>query len=74
LAWFIEIFRTEQVLRDYSDDDRLLNRLNQVLRRVKLSPLPAEAAAFVAASREIVRQRINELLPDQLFDSAHHHH
>lgn len=70
LAWFVELFRQKQILRDYSDDRRLLTRLNQVLDRVKLSPLPAEAAALIAISRDIVRQRIDDLLPFEHFSSA----
>lgn len=72
LAWFVELFRQKQVLRDYSDDDRLLSRLNQVLGRVKLSPLPPEAAALLALSREIVRNRIDDLLPIEHFSPASH--
>lgn len=67
LAWFIGLFRQEQFLRDYSDDERLLIRLNQVLRRVKLSPLPIEARALLTAARDIVRKRADDLLPDQHF-------
>lgn len=70
LAWFVELFRQKQILRDYSDDQRLLTRLNQVLDRVKLSPLPPEATALLAISRDIVRQRIDDLLPFEHFSSA----
>jgi len=67
LAWFVELFRQKQILRDYSDDQRLLTRLNQVLDRVKLSPLPPEATALLAISRDIVRQRFDDLLPIEHF-------
>ena len=67
LAWFVDLFRREQVLRDYSDDSRLLTRLNQVLVRVKLSALPQDALAPLRESREIVRRRIRELLPIEHF-------
>lgn len=67
LAWFIDLFRQKQFLRDYSDDDRLLLRLNQVLQRVKLSPLPTEAIALLARAREIVRHRVDDLLPAEHF-------
>lgn len=70
LAWFVELFRQKQILRDYSDDQRLLTRLNQVLDRVKLSPLPAEAVDLLAISRDIVRQRVDDLLPLEHFSSA----
>ena len=67
LAWFVEIFRQKQFLRDYFDDRRLLVRLNQVLERVKLSPLPDRAEELLAAAREIVRLRAKDLLPAEHF-------
>jgi hypothetical protein len=70
LAWFIDLFRREQVLRDYSDDAQLLTRLNQVLVRVKLSPLPTIALGPLGRARTIVRQRIRELLPVEYFPLA----
>jgi hypothetical protein len=63
LAWFIDLYREEQILRDYADDNRLLRRLNQVLRRVKLSPLPETAADWLADARDIVRSRVSDVLP-----------
>lgn len=74
LAWFVELFRQEHFLRDYSDDQRLLTRLNQVLSRVKLSPLPTEAVVLLAESREIVRLRLDDLLPVEHYspDSSDH--
>lgn len=63
LAWFINLYREEQILRDYADDDRLLRRLNQVLRRVKLSPLPEAAVEWLADARQIVRTRVGDVLP-----------
>lgn len=68
LAWFINLFRGEQVLRCYASDERLLIRLNQVLTRVRLSPLPSEATAVLAMSRNIVRHRIEDLLPREHFE------
>lgn len=70
LAWFVELFRQHQFLRDYSDDNLLLVRLNQVLERVKLSPLPADAVTLLAESRNIVRQRFDDLLPAEHFGST----
>jgi hypothetical protein len=70
LAWFVDQFRSLQFLRDYVDDARLLVRLNQVLQRVKLSPLPAEAETLLGESREIVRQRIDDLLPVEYFSES----
>lgn len=63
LATFIQFFCTQQYLRDYTTDDRLLVRLNQVLWRVKLTPLPNAAVDWVADARQRVRQRLEELLP-----------
>lgn len=67
LAWFVELFRQHQFLRDYFDDVSLLGRLNQVMQRVKLSPLPATAAAALGLARNIVRQRFDDLLPAEHF-------
>ncbi|HEY4261144.1 MAG TPA: hypothetical protein VGM98_13350 [Schlesneria sp.] len=69
LAWFIGLFRQKQFLRDYSDDERLLLRLNQVLQRVKLSPLPIEARALLSTARDIVRKRADDLLPAEHFSA-----
>jgi hypothetical protein len=63
LAYFIDLYREEQILRDYADDNRLLRRLNQVLRRVTLSPLPETAADWLAEARQIVRARVADVLP-----------
>ena len=67
LAWFINIFRREQFLRSYENDALLLHRLNQVLVRVKLTPVPAEAVNVVAGGRLLVRQRLLDLLPAEKF-------
>jgi len=63
LAWFIEHYRQEEILRDYADDYRLARRLNQVLRRVKLAALPDEAPRWLAEARLIVRVRVMDVLP-----------
>lgn len=63
LAWLIEHFRQEEILRDYADDARLTRRLNQVLRRVKLTPLPDAAPRWLAEARQIVRTRVMDVLP-----------
>lgn len=62
LAGFISIFRRERFLWDYSDDGKLLVRLNQVMQRVRLPALPASFVELLPAMRSAVRQRKTELL------------
>ncbi len=62
LAPFIELFRRERVLSDYLEDDRLSVRLNQVMRRVRLAPLPEEFALVLPAARRLVAGRRQALL------------
>ena len=67
LAWFIDLYRREQFLRSYENDRNLLARLNQVLLRVKLSPIPLDAEKVVAAGRSLVTLRLRDLLPAEHF-------
>ena len=67
LSWFIDLYRREQFLRSYENDRTLLARLNQVLLRVKLSPIPLEAETVVAIGRSLVTQRLRDLLPAEHF-------
>lgn len=67
LTGFIEAFCQVQFLRDYTDSSRLLFRLNQVMRRVKLPQLPANTVDVLSASAGIVRKNVDELLPPTLF-------
>ena len=67
LAWFIDLYRREQFLRGYENDQSLLLRLNQVLMRVKLSPIPSDAIEVIAAGRDLVQQRLRDLLPVEHF-------
>ncbi len=62
LALMIGEFRRQQVLWDYLQDDKLLLRLNQVMRRVKLPLLPADFVAILPAARQLVGSRKDELL------------
>ena len=62
LAAFIPRFIAERFLPDYLDDEKLLGRLNQVLRRVNLPPLPAEFREILPAARQQVAARKDELL------------
>ena len=51
LGTFIPLFSRERFLSDYADDGKLLFRLNQVMRRVRLPLLPAEIADLLADCR-----------------------
>lgn len=62
LAEFIDLFRQHRFLYDYAADDKLLQRLNQVMRRVGLANLPPELLAVLPEMRNIVRARRSELL------------
>jgi hypothetical protein len=63
LADFVELYLREAILWDYRTDEDLLRRLNQVLRRVKLSVLPPEARMWLAEARVRVTERLPDLLP-----------
>jgi hypothetical protein len=58
----IHLFRAERFLYDYRDNEKLLTRLNHVMRRVGLLPLPASMSEFLPEARQAVRQRASELL------------
>lgn len=62
LAGFIELFRRERVLWDYLEDDTLMTRLGQVMRRVRLDPLPDRFVAVLPEARELVADRKTVLL------------
>jgi len=62
LAAMIRAIGRERFLWDYLNDGRLMVRLNQVLRRVGLDPLPPEFEPFLAVARRQVAGRQNELL------------
>ncbi|HPM84872.1 MAG TPA: hypothetical protein PLF81_29410 [Candidatus Anammoximicrobium sp.] len=59
---FIPQFRAERFLYDYLEDAKLLARLNRVMRRVQLQPLPDEFLNILPAARQAVGQRREELL------------
>lgn len=70
LAEFIGQFCRVRFLHDYLDDQQLLHRLNQVLRRVTLPPLDETGLAVLPKARELVRTHADDLLnwvvqPDQ---------
>lgn len=67
LASFIWMFRHARILADYRDSERLWVRLNQVLRRVKLTPLPDAAIAVLDDGRRLIDARLSDLLPADRF-------
>jgi len=62
LAEMIRRIERERFLWDYLDDERLLVRLNQILGRVGLEPLPAGVRGLFAVLRRQVAERKGELL------------
>ncbi|MEM9704000.1 MAG: hypothetical protein AAF907_16290, partial [Planctomycetota bacterium] len=63
VARMLRGFCESRFLADYADPERLLFRMNQVCKRVKLTPLPDAAAAVLADARTMVDDRRFELLP-----------
>jgi hypothetical protein len=62
LAPMIFLFCRERILCDYGWDDKLMVRMNQVMRRVGFCPLPAGVQEVFPAARQLVRRRQHELL------------
>ena len=62
LAAFIPLFARERFLWDYTDDAKLLFRLNQVMRRVGLPLLPLSVGELFGHARREVSRRQAELL------------
>ena len=62
LATFIGLFSRERFLYDYQDDGKLLFRLNQVMRRVRLPTLPPQMSEVFPEARRLVSARGHELL------------
>ena len=58
----IFLFCRERILWDYGQDDKLLLRMNQVMRRVGFAPLPEGVQELFPAARQLVRRRQHELL------------
>ncbi|QDT17352.1 hypothetical protein [Alienimonas californiensis] len=63
LAKLVRGFRDSRFLEDYADPARLLFRMNQVCKRVGLTPLPEAATAVLAEARTLVDRRRFDLLP-----------
>jgi hypothetical protein len=64
LAAFIPGFCAERFLYDYLENEKLLKRLNRVMQRVKLQPLPDEFSAILPDARRQVAERRRELLAE----------
>jgi len=62
LAALIPHFCREGFLWDYADDGKLWFRLNQVMRRVTLPPLPESFCRLLPEARRLVSSRAAELL------------
>jgi hypothetical protein len=62
LAPMIAQFCLHGILWDYLEDGKLWLRLNQVLRRVQLPPLPAGFVALLPDARRLVAGSRKELL------------
>jgi hypothetical protein len=62
LAPMIWGFCREQILRDYLEDGRLFVRLNQVMRRLAMAPLPDRFRRLLPEARRLVQDRKGELL------------
>jgi hypothetical protein len=62
LASIIDKFCDMQFLYDYTDDDRLTFRLNQVMRRVRLPELSPQFSMMLPAARTLVREHAGALL------------
>ena len=55
-------FAEARFLYDYLDDDKLLFRLNQVMKRVRLAQLPVEVRDWIPEARKLVESRRTRLL------------
>jgi hypothetical protein len=62
LAPLVPLFCRERFLWDYLDDGKLLVRLNQVMRRVRLPALPEALLEVLPQARAAVQARASELL------------
>jgi hypothetical protein len=70
LALFIRMFRAEQFLRCYLDNDLLTWRMSQVMQRVGLPPLPRRMARVMREMRDWVRERADDLLAGEPSDES----
>ena len=70
LAIMISRFTRERILCDYREDAKLMVRLNQVMRRVKLAPLPESFIELLPRAREMVERRRGELLEGIVYGTS----
>ena len=66
---FLSHYLSERFLFDYLRDDRLLVRMNGILNRVALDPLPTSILPTFAISRDLVWNRRQSLL-DSVSDNS----
>ena len=64
LVYYIERYLDIRFLFDYLDDSRLLFRLNNVMKRVKLESLDDRILTWIPSARHRVYQRAADLLCD----------
>jgi hypothetical protein len=62
LAELIPKFIDARFLADYHDNTTLLSRLNNVLKRVTLDPLPEQTVEWLQVARREVTEKLPELL------------
>lgn len=70
LAPLIPLFIQEDFLKDYLQSETLWKRLNQVMKRIKLNPLPTDTIDVLQTGRRIVAHRADELLREPDFVSG----
>ena len=63
VEWFIPLFLKEKYLYDYLEDKGVLYRLNRVLKRIKLNPLPDRFLNWLPSVRQRVEDQVEGLLP-----------
>ncbi len=64
---FIPLFLAERYLYDYVEDRGVQYRLNRVLKRVKLNPLPERFLQWLPSARQRVENQVDRLLPSHGF-------
>jgi len=62
LAEFIKIFCDIKFLYDYADNERLMMRLNQVIKRAQLDAIDATVFPVFDYGRQLMEKRVDDLL------------